>query len=41
MYSHPHSAPQRIPMGNHVMGHRQIQTNLTSPRVSKVVVSEF
>jgi hypothetical protein len=23
MYSHPHSTPQRIPMGNHRMGHHQ------------------
>jgi hypothetical protein len=23
VYSHLHSAPQKIPMGNYIMGHRQ------------------
>jgi hypothetical protein len=23
-YSRPHSAPHKIPMGNHIMGHRHI-----------------
>jgi hypothetical protein len=26
VYSHPHSTPQMISMGNHRIGHRQIQS---------------
>jgi hypothetical protein len=40
VYSHPHSAPQRIPMGNHRMEHRRTRINTTSPIVSEVVVVE-
>jgi hypothetical protein len=32
VYSHPHFTPQRIPMGNHKMGHHKTQVNSTSLR---------
>jgi hypothetical protein len=41
VYSHPHYAPQRVPMGSHKMGHCQIRVNSTSPRLSKVVVVQI
>jgi hypothetical protein len=40
MYSHPHSAPQRIVMGNHKMGHHPTQINTSSPRMSEVAIVE-
>jgi len=38
MYSHPRSAPQRIPMGNHKLEHRWTRINTTSLIVSEVAV---
>jgi hypothetical protein len=37
-YSHPHIAPQRIPMGNHRLEQCRSQVNITSPIVSEAVV---
>jgi hypothetical protein len=33
VYLHPHFALQRIPMGNHIMGHCQTRVNSISPRI--------
>jgi hypothetical protein len=38
--SHPHFAPQRIPMGNHKMEHNQLQINTTSI-VSEATIVEI
>jgi hypothetical protein len=35
VHLHPHSTPQRIPMGNHRMEHHHLRINTTSPIVSK------
>jgi hypothetical protein len=32
VYSHPHSTPRGIPMGNHKMGHHKTRVNSTSLR---------
>ncbi len=39
-YSHPHTTPQWILMGNRKLEHHQSRINTTSPIVSKVVVVE-
>ncbi len=40
VYSHPHFAPQKIPMSNHIMGHRHIRINLNSPRMSEATIAK-
>jgi hypothetical protein len=40
MYSHPHSTPQKLPMGNHKMEHCRTQVNTTSLRVLEAAVVE-
>ncbi len=40
VYSHPHSTPQKIPMGNHRLKHCWTKVNTTSPRVSEVIAVE-
>jgi hypothetical protein len=40
VYSHPHSTPQKIPLGNHRLEHRQIRINKTSPIMSKATIVE-
>jgi len=39
-YSHPHIAPQWIPMGNCKLEHHQSHINTTPPIVSEVTVVE-
>ncbi len=39
-YSHPHTTPQWILMGNRRLEHHRSRINTTSPIVSKVVVVE-
>ncbi len=41
VYSHPHSTPHKILMGNHRMGHHHIPINLTSQKVSKATDVEI
>jgi hypothetical protein len=40
VYSHPHSTPQRIPMGNHKMEHHRPQVNTTSSIMLKLAIVE-
>ncbi len=40
VYSHPHFAPQRTLMGNHILKHRWIRINTISPRLLEVIVVE-
>ncbi len=40
MYLHPHSAPQKIPMGNHRIEHYRPQVNTTSPIMSEATIVE-
>jgi len=39
-YSHPHTSPQKISMGNHKLKQCQYQVNTTSPIVLEMVVLE-
>jgi hypothetical protein len=39
-YSHPHSTPQRIPMGNHRLEHHWFWVNIVPPIMSEVIVVE-
>jgi hypothetical protein len=39
-YSHPHTAPQWIPMGNHIMEHRQFCVNIVPPILLKATIVE-
>jgi hypothetical protein len=39
-YSSPQYAPQKIPMGNHIMEHHQPQLNTTSPIMSEATIVE-
>jgi hypothetical protein len=41
MYSHPHSAPEKLPMGKHKMEHCWTQVNITSPTVLEAAIIEI
>ncbi len=40
-YSHPHSTPHIVPMGNHRLGHHHTRVNSISPRVLKTIIVIF
>jgi hypothetical protein len=40
VYSHPHFAPQRIPMGSHKLEHRWTKVSITSPKVLETIIAK-